>query len=62
MRDRVTAARMGYRAVQLLSDGIFNRIICMDGEICVDYDIEEALKMTKGLDKDACVMQDALMS
>jgi 6-phosphofructokinase 1 len=53
---------MGYRAVQLLSDGIFNRIICMDGEICVDYDIEEALKMTKGLDKDACVMQDALMS
>lgn len=62
VRDRVTAARMGYRAVRLLSDGIFNRIICMNGEICVDYDIEEALKMTKGLDKDACVMQDALMS
>lgn len=62
VRDRVTASRMGYRAVKLLSGGIFNRIICMNGEKCVDYDIEEALGMTKGLDEDACLMQDALMS
>lgn len=61
VRDRVTASRMGYKAVRLLADGVFNRIISMDGEKCVDYDIEEALKMTKGLDEDACMMQDTLM-
>ena len=62
VRDRVTASRMGYKAVRLLADGIFNRIISMNGEKCVDYGIEEALNMTKGLDEDACLMQDALMS
>lgn len=62
VRDRVTASRMGYKAVRLLADGIFNRIVCMNGEKCIDYDIEEALNMTKGLDEDACMMQDALMS
>lgn len=62
VRDRVTASRMGYKAVRLLADGMFNRIVCMNGEKCVDYDIEEALNMVKGLDEDACLMQDALMS
>ncbi len=62
VRDRVTASRMGYKAVHLLADGIFNRAVCMNGEKCVDYDLEEALNMKKGLDEDACVMQDALMS
>jgi 6-phosphofructokinase 1 len=62
VRDRVTASRMGYRAVRLLADGVYNRIICMNGEKCVDYDIEEALQIAKGLDEDACTMQDALMS
>lgn len=62
VRDRVTAARMGYRAVKLLAEGVFNRIVSMNGEKCVDYDIDEALEMTKGLDEDACLIQDALMS
>ncbi len=62
VRDRVTASRMGYRAVRLLADGVFNRIVCMNGEKCVDYNIEEAINMVKGLDEDACKMQDALMS
>jgi 6-phosphofructokinase 1 len=62
VRDRVTASRMGYKAVRLLAGGVFNRIVSMDGEKCVDYDIEEALGMTKGLDEDACSMQDAMMS
>lgn len=62
VRDRVTAARMGYMAVRLLADGTYNRIICMNGEKCVDYDIGEALSMTKGLDEGACLMQDAIMS
>ena len=29
---RVTASRMGYKAVRLLADGIFNRAVCMNGE------------------------------
>ncbi|MEL4105989.1 6-phosphofructokinase [Oscillospiraceae bacterium WX1] len=62
VRDRVTASRMGFKAVRLLYDGVYNRIISMNGEKCVDIDIEEALAMTKGLDEDACMMQDALMS
>ncbi|NLA85877.1 MAG: ATP-dependent 6-phosphofructokinase, partial [Clostridiales bacterium] len=62
VRDRVTASRMGYKAVSLLADGVFNRVICMNGEKCTHYDIAEALDMTKGLDEDACLMQDALMS
>jgi 6-phosphofructokinase 1 len=62
VRDRVTAARMGYMAVRLLADGIYNRIVCMNGEKCVDYDINEALAMIKGLDEGACLMQDAIMS
>lgn len=62
VRDRVTASRMGYKAVRLLADGHFNRIICMNGEVCIDYDIDEALDMKKGLDEGACLMQDALMN
>jgi 6-phosphofructokinase 1 len=62
VRDRVTASRMGYKAVELLLTGTYNRIVCMRGDQIVDYDINEALAMTKGLDVDACLMQDALMS
>lgn len=62
VRDRVTASRMGYRAVELLLKGTYNRIVCLKGDELVDYDIHEALAMTKGFDADACAMQDALMS
>jgi hypothetical protein len=34
----------------------------MNGENVVDLNIEEALAMQKGLDEDACRMQDAIMS
>jgi len=62
VRDRVTASRMGYRAVELLLKGAYNRIVCLRGDELVDYDIHEALAMTKGFDVDACMMQEALMS
>ena len=46
-RDRETASRMGYEAVQSLAEGRGNRIICtQDGKV-VDLDMEEALAMTK---------------
>ena len=51
VRDRVTASKMGYEAVQLLSQGIGNRVIAeKDGKI-VDYDIYDALNMTKPFDE-----------
>jgi 6-phosphofructokinase 1 len=50
VRDRVAASEMGYYAVKLLSKGIGNRVMAMkDGKI-VDYDILEALSMTKEFD------------
>ena len=49
-RDRVIASEMGFRAVQLLSEGKSNRVVAMQQNQIVDYDITEALEMKKGLD------------
>ena len=47
VRDREMASCMGYYAVNLLSKGIGNRVVSYrDGKL-VDYDIFEALNMTK---------------
>ena len=51
VRDRVTASRMGYVAVQLLAQGIGNRVVAEKGGQIVDYDIYEALNMTKPFDQ-----------
>nr|MCR4594164.1 6-phosphofructokinase [Clostridiales bacterium] len=50
VRDRVNASLMGARAVQLLEQGIGNRVVAMQKDEIVDYDIFEALNMTKSLD------------
>ena len=50
VRDRVEATRMGYRAVELLEQGIGNRVIGIRGAQIVDYDIQEALEMKKSID------------
>ncbi len=52
VRDRVTASLMGYKAVELLKEGIGNRVIAMKKSEIVDYDIFEALNMKKSLDLD----------
>lgn len=50
-RDRYYASAMGAKAVDILCAGGTNRIIAhMHGEF-VDYDIEEALAMTKDIDQ-----------
>lgn len=51
IRDRITATNMGYEAVHLLVNGESNRIIALQGEDYVNYDIEEALSMEKGLNE-----------
>lgn len=51
-KDRIIATRMGDYAVKLLEKGIGNRVLAVKGNDIVDYDIHEALKMKKSIDKD----------
>ena len=51
VRDRVMATRMGYAAVELLNQGIGNRVICARSGEIYNTDIYEALNMTKTMDK-----------
>ncbi|MEG0546895.1 MAG: 6-phosphofructokinase [Oscillospiraceae bacterium] len=50
VRDRVVASRMGYHAVDLINKGIGNRVVAMQKDDIVDFDIFEALNMTKSID------------
>ncbi|MGN0570597.1 MAG: 6-phosphofructokinase [Candidatus Fimenecus sp.] len=52
VRDRVAGSQMGYRAVELLKEGIGNRVVAMQKDQIVDFDIFEALNMQKSIDLD----------
>ena len=59
-RDRETASRMGYEAVQVLLQDKGNRIVSsLDGRI-VDLDMEEALAMTKNFEMNRYDVLEAL--
>ena len=59
-RDRETASRMGYQAVQTLAAQKGNRIVSLvDGRI-IDLDMEEALAMTKNFQMDRYDILEAL--
>ena len=60
MRDRVTATGMGYKAVMLLAEGQWGRVIAMCGDKMVDIDIGDALAMEKEFDHDMYKMFTAL--
>ena len=49
-RDRIMESQMGSRAVDLLTQGIGNRVVGIKDNKIVDFDIFEALKMTKTID------------
>ena len=49
-RDRIMASQMGSRAVDLLTQGIGNSVVGIKDNKIVDFDIFEALKMTKTID------------
>ncbi len=52
VRDRVMASEMGYHAVQLLKQGVGNRVVCLcDGKM-IDKDIFEALNEKKSYEFD----------
>lgn len=50
LRDRVMASQMAVKAVELLANDKYNRIIGMKYDRIVDFDIEDALSMEKELD------------
>ena len=52
VRDRVVATEMGYYAVELLEQGIGNRVVGMQGGKIVDLDINEALDMPRVFDEE----------
>ena len=48
-KDRVYASTMGCIAVDLLCEGKSNRLVAYKNGEFVDYDIDEALAMTKSI-------------
>ncbi len=50
VRDRVVASQMGYKAVKLLMQDKGNRVVAMQKDEIVDYDIYDALNMKKSID------------
>jgi 6-phosphofructokinase 1 len=51
-RDRVVASQMGYSAVKLLMQGVGNRVVAMQKDQIVDYDIFDALQMSKTINNE----------
>ncbi len=49
-KERVYASVMGYRAVELLAAGKGNRVVAVQNNRTVDFDINEALAMKKHID------------
>lgn len=52
LRDRVVASAMGHHAVELLSNGIGDRVVALQGGNIVDLDITEALNMQRVFDEE----------
>ena len=51
VRDRVVASEMGHYAVELLKSGKGNRVVAMQNNKIVDFDITDALAMKKTIDR-----------
>lgn len=60
IRDRVAASELGYYAVQLLSDGKGNRVVGIQNNKIVDYDIQEALSMKKPFENELFRISDEI--
>ena len=49
--DRIHASMMGAKAVDLLCEGKQKRVVAYKNGEYIDYDINEALQMTKDIDE-----------
>lgn len=52
VHDRVMASRMGAKAVEILSKGATNRVVCFKDGKLTDMDIFKALEIKKDIDQD----------
>ena len=52
LRDRLIAYKMAFAAVELLSKGIGNRVVGLKDNKIVNYDIFDALNMSKSFDRE----------
>ncbi len=60
VRDRVAATQLGYYAVELLEKGIGNRVVGIQDNKLVDFDIQEALSMKKQFEYDLYKIADEI--
>lgn len=59
--DRVMASKMGAKAVELLKNGVYNRVVSFKKDELVDIDIKEALEMHKVIDEDLIELNKILV-
>lgn len=60
VRDRVLATQLGYHAVELLEQGIGNRVVGIKEDKVVDFDIDEALDMDKPFEEELYEIANAV--
>ena len=60
VKDRVVASKMGLHAIDLLLQGITNRVVVYKDTNIVDLDINEALSMKKDFDNNLVELADIL--
>lgn len=60
VKDRIIASKMGFKAVELLLNGIANRVVVYKKAEIVDFDIVEALKTKKEFDYKLAELADIL--
>lgn len=59
-KDRVASGRMGARAVELLNEGIGNRVVVLQNSKVVDMDILEALSLQKPIEDELFELSDII--
>lgn len=60
VKDRVIASKMGLKAVELLINGIANRVVVYKDTHIIDLDITEALAMKKNFEDELAELADIL--
>ena len=60
VKDRVVASKMGLKAIELLLEGIANRVVVYKDANIVDFDIVEALSMKKDFDNNLVELAEVL--
>ena len=60
LRDRLMASRMGFHAIELVNQGVANRVVVTQKGAVTDMDIDQALATTKQIDDKALEMAERL--